>query len=412
MNVDVKNIIIKNEKELQKYFDEYRQSINQYIKKLQTVNYDAMLYELIIRSFSSKEKNEQENKYNMRGFKSSRQLINEYKHFLDFNDRPKIDELNIDDEYSSLEICSLADNYNNQVGMYYLTGMNSVIIKATVEDNERTYDNKWLKGDLILRYYMQNESEANVNSLKFSHKPNSIIFNSLMEQELINIYVFENKKRGSNYKYKGIYHPCGLVSNNKAFLLFKDGYENEIPIDNLEAQFLSTIINSGKYPESTEMSKLYLGRMDDFNDSGLRKIPFSKRTALQQMKIDLEVSLRGEEIVIENEKRRLKSLGYFDLANKVINVSLKDMNLGYDIKSYDINSNGEIIEQYIKVNASATHKAFRFIISSMEYESIKEKDNYKLYRVYDIYTDTPKYIDVNSNLVDSLEIKSNSYILG
>lgn len=409
MNERIKKIIIDNEKELLLNFDEYKQSINQYLKKLESINYDAMLYELIIRSFSSKEKYAQENYYNMRGFKSSRQLINEYKNQLDFNDRPKLESLNIDDEYSSLEICSLADNYNNQVGMYYLTGCNSVIIKATVEDNDRTYDNKWLKGDIILRYFMQNESDINVSSLRFSHKPNSVIFNSLMEQELMDIYVFENKKRGTEYKYKGIYHPCGIVSNNKAFLLFKDGHENEIPIDNLEAQFLNAILNSNNYHDMP-MSKLYLGKKEDFIDNGLKKYSVSKRTIIQQLKINLEISLRGEEIVIENERNRLKSLGYNDLAEKVSNVSLVNMNLGYDIESYDISGDGEIIKKYIKVKSSATHKTFDFELSSDEFKYLSRNENAKLYRVYDIYTDFPKFIDVSIKYLNSLSKETTSYI--
>ena len=410
MNSQIKKIILENEKILLENFDEYKQSINQYMKKLESINYDAMLYELIIRSFSSKEKALQENSYNMRGFKSSRQLINEYKNLLDFNDRPNIDSLIEDGEYSPLEICSLADNYNNQVGMYYLTGKNCVIIKATVEDNNRTYDNKWLKGDIILRYFMQNESELNVNSLRFSHKPNSAIFNSLMEQELIDIYVFENKKKGTNYRYKGIYHPCGIVSNNKAFLLFKDGHENDIPIENLEAQFLNAILNSNSYPNISHDFKLYVGKKDDFVDNGLKKYNISKRTVIQQLKINLEIALRGEEIVIIYEKNRLKSLGYIDLAKKVSNVSLCNMNLGYDIESFDIDGEGNIIKKYIKVKTSATHKSFEFQLTSNEYEHLLSDENVKLYRVYDIYTDFPKFIDVNADLLATLNKESNSYV--
>ena len=77
MNHRIKNIILENEYKLLKNFEEYKQSINQYIKKLESIKYDAMLYNLIMRSFGSNDKAVQENKYYMFGFKSSRQLINE-----------------------------------------------------------------------------------------------------------------------------------------------------------------------------------------------------------------------------------------------------------------------------------------------------------------------------------------------
>lgn len=399
MNHKIKNIILENEYKLLENFEEYKQSINQYIKKLESIKYDAMLYNLIMRSFGSNEKAVQENKYNMYGFKSSRQLINEYKSYLDLNDMPVLDKLIEGDTLSSLEICSLADNYNNQVGMYYLTGKNAVIIKSTVEDNNRPYDDKWLKGDIILRYCMQSEKPENVNTLNFSHKPNAVIFNSLMDQSLLDIYVFVNSSKGKPYVYKGIYHPCGLVSKNKAFLLFKSGHENEIPLDNLEGQFLNLLINSSNYPEVTTRYQLQTSKKYIVPCQPLKKIPFSKRNHIQQRKIQLEVSLRGEDLVLKYEKNRLLESGYKELADMVRNVSLDNSELGYDILSYDIKSNGEIVEKYIKVSSSASLQNNTFNVTKLELSNIQEiPSKFKFYRVYDIYTDTPKFIDLSYNL--------------
>lgn len=397
MNKALKDFVINNEKTLLSKFSQYKQSINQFIKKLEGVKYDAVLYELVTRSFASKEKQEQENAYNMFGFKSSRQIINENKTSLDLNDRPCLENIAIGNEYSSLEICSISDNFNNQVGMYYLTGQNAVIIKSTIEDNDRPYDDKWFKPDVVLRYFMQNESDSNVKTLNFSHKPNSVIFNALMERELVDIYVFVNTKKGNPYQYKGIYHPCGIVSKNKAFLLFKDGHENEIPYDNLDGQFLMSLVHSNEYPQSATVYPLVLGGNNDFFEYETKKVKTSKRNRIQQEKIALEVDLRGEDLVLKYEKNKLINLGRPDLAEKVMDVTLADDSLGYDIKSFDVDPNGLVTDKFIKVKTSVSHKSISFSLKKDEYDLIASR-TCNLYRVYDVYTNCPKFVDVSLQL--------------
>ncbi len=408
MNSKVKQLILDNEYKLLANFEKYSQSIKFFIKKLETIRYDAMLYELIVKSFASKEKTEQENYYNMYGFKSSRQLINEYKDSLDFNDIPKIDSLHEGDLCSPLEICSMADNYNNQVGMYYLTGRNSVIIKSTVEDNNRTYDDRWIIEGVVLRYFMQNEKEANIHLLSFSHKPNSVIFNSLMEQEVLDIYVFINKKKGDPYKYHGIFHPCGIVSKNRAFLLFKDGRDDQIPYNNMETLFIQSLATANDYPISKTVHGLVASDGSGFFNCASKKIKKSKKNALQLAKIQIELDLRGETLVMLYERARLLKMNRKDLAEKVQNVTFVDMNLGYDVKSFDVSPDGSVIEKHIKVKTSVSHKNIGFDLTENEYEKIvDENSGVKLYRVYDVYTDCPKYVDLTRKILN-FRRKSNS----
>lgn len=335
----------------------------------------------------------------MHGYKSSRQLVNENKHYLNLNDRPCVDNIVIGQEYSSLDVCSIGDNYNNQVGMYYLSGENAIIIKSTIEDNDRPYDDKWFIPGVVLRYFMQNENEKNIQTLNFSHKPNSLIFNSLMEHELIDIHVFVNKKKGDPYKYEGVYHPCGIISKNKAFLLFKDGCENEIPYDNLDGQFLMNLIYSNKLPQNSTGYPLVLGDNNDFFDYQIRKIKTSKRNRIQQEKIELEVELRGEQLVIRYEQNKLLNLGRPDLAKLVTDVTLSDDDLGYDIRSFDVDKDGNVVDKYIKVKTSVSHKNIGFSLKKKEYDMIVNR-TCNLLRVYDIYTNCPKFIDISSRLSD------------
>ena len=129
MNKIIKKKIIENEYALLNNVPAYEQSIKQFIKKIETANYDKMLYDLIIKSFASKDKFVQEQKYNELGLLSSRQLINKYIKELDLSDQLKLDDLVEEEYYSALDICALADNYNNQVGMYYIPENDSIIIK-------------------------------------------------------------------------------------------------------------------------------------------------------------------------------------------------------------------------------------------------------------------------------------------
>ncbi|MDD4156820.1 MAG: DUF3883 domain-containing protein [Candidatus Cloacimonetes bacterium] len=408
MNNNLKIIIIKNEQKLLKFFPEYKKSIDQYIIKLKSAKYDKTLYDLIIRSFASKDKSIQELQYNKRGFKSSRQIAIERINEFDFNDYLDLDKIEEEKEYTSLEICSLAGNYNNQVGMYFIKESNSVIIKSTVEDNDRPYNDRWIKKDIVLKYCMQAEKDINLNSLVFSYKPNAAIFNSLMDGKLIKVYSFVNNKRGTPFIYKGVYHPCGLIDDNRAFLLFKHGFDNEIPYDNLDTQFLMTLIKTGRCPQINCELVLKDKCQKIVSESG-DTICTSKRNILQQKKINLEVSIRGEELVLKYEKKKLMDKGYSELAEEVSNVTYSNMNLGYDIHSFDINEKGEVVDLFIKVQSLISNNNKPIIFSKEEYINFKnESEKYKLYKIYNIYTIQPRLFILNS--IESIIFIPNSYL--
>lgn len=397
MNEYVKKKIIDNEKELLNFFkgsDIYK-SIQQYIPKLNIINRDMDLYNFINASF--KQKNKAEEIYNKNGFKSSRQLINESVADLDKNDITNINNLLANNKYTYLDICALSKNFNSQVGMYYLEEEDCVVIKTTVEDNNRPFDDRWLNRDKnVLIYCIQKEKEENVESLSFSHKPNAMIFNSLMLGELIDVHVFLNHKKGENYTYEGVFHPCGLVDGNNAFVLFRDGHDNEIPYDNFYGQLWSKLVKTGELPSiSAELSEETKSSENNYIEK--KKIIGSKRTALQQKKLELEISLRGDILVVQYEKNKLISKGRKDLAEKVTDVSLFNNQLGYDILTYSIDENGNPKDKHIIVKTSVNNKTLSYEISELEIKQMKNPstDCY-IYRVYDVFTDEPKYIDVTT----------------
>lgn len=412
MNEYLKKKILENEKQLLNAFPEYKQSICQLIKKIEKANYDCVMYEIIKSSFKSDKKKQQIKHYNSKGLTSSLEILEMNLGLMDFNDKPILENLIEGDQYNQYDICCLARNYNNQVGMYYVDE-NNIIIKSTVEDNNRPYDDRWLKKDIILKYFMQKEKDEKLKTLIFSNRPNVTIFNALMEGRLINIYTFINTKNGENYKYYGIFHPCGLVSNNKSFILFKHGYDFEVPFDNLDAQFVSSLLRDNKYPDIDSINLISVECIDSKREKFKpEKMKPSKRNIIQQMKIKLEVDLRGEELILKYERNKLIKKGFPNLAELVCNVSLYDCSLGYDIRSYEILPDGTAKEIFIKIKSSVSSRLNEFTLTKKELENLSSSpDNYKLYRVFDIYSDKPKFYKVKYPLNTLYNIQPASFDL-
>lgn len=94
---------------------------------------------------------------------------------------------------------------------------------------------------------------------------------------------------------------------------------------------------------------------------------------------------RGEKIVLDMERKRLRALGYPDLAKKV--TKAKYDYLGYDIKSFETNGDPRYIE--VKATRSKVGTA-NFFLSSNELDKAKKLSNYFIYMVYDIISQSPK----------------------
>lgn len=96
---------------------------------------------------------------------------------------------------------------------------------------------------------------------------------------------------------------------------------------------------------------------------------------------------RGEKIVLDFERDRLRKAGHNDLAEKVDRVSLKSDSYGYDILSFETDGT----KRFIEVKATSMKVGLtNFFLSSNELETAKELDNYYIYMVYDVVSKTPK----------------------
>jgi hypothetical protein len=120
---------------------------------------------------------------------------------------------------------------------------------------------------------------------------------------------------------------------------------------------------------------------------------FKKLTAPSNSKIDYvkrasenaKTGLLGENLILAFEIDRLNKLGLEEYANKVKQVSLINDVLGYDIRSFDLDKEGNVHEIYIEVKTSSTSKDVDFYVSRNEVEQSKILGkNYWLYRVYNL----------------------------
>jgi hypothetical protein len=96
---------------------------------------------------------------------------------------------------------------------------------------------------------------------------------------------------------------------------------------------------------------------------------------------------RGEKIVMDLEKKRLTDAGRKDLAKKIERVSLKSDSFGYDILSFEIDGKNRFIE--VKATRSNVGPA-NFFFTANEFQKAKETENYYIYMVYDVTSESPK----------------------
>lgn len=125
---------------------------------------------------------------------------------------------------------------------------------------------------------------------------------------------------------------------------------------------------------------------------------------------DHQTGLEGEAWVYRHEKERLKLLGQHKLAKKVRWVSKISDNLGYDIESYD-KIEGVFEKIYIEVKTTIKQGDEPFYISKneMNVSKLKQK-NYRLLRVYDATSTTPKFYIRNGFVGDNFDIDPISFL--
>jgi predicted Mrr-cat superfamily restriction endonuclease len=124
-------------------------------------------------------------------------------------------------------------------------------------------------------------------------------------------------------------------------------------------------------------------------------------------RVQQEIGDRGEQYVLELERRRLTDSGHADLAASVEHVAkTRGDGLGYDILSFDEAGN----EMHIEVKATVGPSNRPFPISSAEVAfSVENPTSYWLYRVHDL-DGSPRVYRLRGDITEHFELRATQYL--
>jgi hypothetical protein len=127
---------------------------------------------------------------------------------------------------------------------------------------------------------------------------------------------------------------------------------------------------------------------------------------LKKAQQDAYTGLEGEKLVMNFEQERLIGLGLFEYAKKVQWISQQNDVAGYDIKSFDIDHKGNIVEIYIEVKSSISKVDVDFFVSKNEVETSHiYKEKYRVFRIYNILAIEPKYYIASGEIENNFNLE-------
>ena len=141
-------------------------------------------------------------------------------------------------------------------------------------------------------------------------------------------------------------------------------------------------LKSNKYSKLTE-EKIY------------KKVDYLKQAKEQQ-----QTGLKGEQLALEIEKKRLIELG-LNPDEYIKWYSIESDSYGYDFESVDIKE-GKIVKIFIEVKSTKDIKDTSFFVSKNQVDKSKiKKDKYRIFRIFDITSIMPKYYYVDGEIEDN-----------
>lgn len=133
--------------------------------------------------------------------------------------------------------------------------------------------------------------------------------------------------------------------------------------------------------------KTLMNRTDTIKITNKRSGKGSKKDYLKEQKNNQETGEFGEKLILNAEKNRLIDIGRKDLADKIEWTSKeKGDGLGYDIKSFHISDNGQVVDKYIEVKTTlGDDKPFPISINEVEKScELSRFGKYLIVRIFNI----------------------------
>ncbi len=148
-------------------------------------------------------------------------------------------------------------------------------------------------------------------------------------------------------------------------------------------------------------------------NSGTTRKGYRNRDYLKKAEIDQKIGNLGEQLALEYERNRLKELGVDDVENKVFLTS-ENPDYGNSFPCDIISLNNDTADiLYIEVKTTRDGIDAPFYISKEEVIfSEKNKENYLLYRVFDVMNPrkSPGFYLTEGYVGDNFTLSSNKYI--
>ncbi len=351
------------------------------------------------------------------GLPTVKQIVSRYvqNNPRSINDKLRLESLIVGARYKSRDICSLAKNQNINLGMYMgreLNGRVVAILKATINGTRfRTagYDDEWLDPDKTkMKYCLKREPMTNL--FEFSGKENKAIFDGLITDMPVPIYLFANEEYEKDYVFYGIFEANSLSDDRKSFTLVNSGerlrkenfYEYKKFIDEyVNSDFNSIAASTPILLEKNLPSgaKMHIGTASHEHGGNPDYLQLQEKLKI--------LGSFGEDKALQFERERVAKFSP-DYAKQVRKVQLDRE--GYDIATFDLD--GKTIKP-IKLEVKTTTSSnglSPFFMSSNE-KSVMESNpkDYWLYRIFNIHSTTPSFYSLKSDVKESIILTPKEY---
>lgn len=139
----------------------------------------------------------------------------------------------------------------------------------------------------------------------------------------------------------------------------------------------------------------------------------TKKDYIEEAKSKQYNGRQGEDLVLKYELTRLSNNRVLqDYVDKIEHVSVTQGDgLGYDIKSFDLDDKGNVVELMIEVKTVTGNINTSINISLNEFKKAQENKNYKIYKVFNYQSEQPELIIINDINSDSLYFEPSGYLL-
>lgn len=213
----LKELILENENIIYNNCkNEFGLSIKQFITKIEKLREDGDVIRFLENKSIMEIKKEQYDFIHKKGLKTAIDIKNEYsKTDIKYT---SINDLKTKELINGIMISSIANNFNNMLGMYYDEINKILILKSQIKDGP--YEDKWIENNKKLHYCLQSENLENYSKLNFSKQPNKICKNIIFGYDLdTKVYLFYRYNKGEDYIFAGEVELEKFTDGNKAVIL-------------------------------------------------------------------------------------------------------------------------------------------------------------------------------------------------